>query len=115
MKIMHKLSCLRAKLWFLAVDNEHAMREPPPTPTSFGLCWATNISFIIQPVKMEKKGHKQVFQRTNTVWGILVSQGELNKQGSYRFKGTAKNLWRHVWTGATVNSLASWATSQQDA
>lgn len=41
------------------------------------------------------------------VWGVLVSQGELNKQGSYRFKGTAKNLWRHVWTGATVNSLAS--------
>lgn len=54
---------------------------------------ATNVAFIIKPVKKKKKGHKQVFQRTNTAWGILGNQGELNKQGTYRFKGTAKNLW----------------------
>lgn len=108
MKIMQELSCLRAKLWFLAVDNEHAMREPPtPTqPPSVCAELLTSLSSSSRS-KWKKKGHKQVFQRTNTVWGILVSQGELNKQGSYRFKGTAKNLWRHVWMGATVNSLAS--------
>lgn len=107
---MQELSCLRAKLWFLADDNEHAMRDPPlPLPPT-SLVYVellTLLSSSGRSKKGEKKGHKQVFQRTNTVWGILGSQGELNKQGSYRFKGTAKNLWRHVWTGATANSLAS--------
>lgn len=106
---MQELSCLRAKLWFLADDNEHALWEPPPTPPTslVDVELLTLLSSSSQLKEKKKKGHKQVFQRTNTVWGILVSQGELNKQGSYRFKGTAKNLWRHVWTGATVNSLAS--------
>lgn len=49
---MQELSCLRAKLWFLADDNEHAMREPPSNLLS--LCWAANIAFI-QPVEKKKK------------------------------------------------------------
>lgn len=102
---MQELSCLRAKRRFLAADNEHAMRVAPLTTSPD--C-AELVALLSSSSRSEKKtGHKQVFQRTNTAWGILGSLGELNKQGSYRFKGTAKNLWRHVWTGATVNSLAS--------
>lgn len=102
---MQELSCLRAKFWFLADDNEHAMWEAPSNPLQ-SIELLTLLSSR-RGKKNQKNGHKQAFQRTNTVWGVWWSKGELNKQGSYRFKGTAKNLWRHVWTGATANSLAS--------
>lgn len=64
---MQELSCLRAKLWFLVDDNEHAMWVP--LSNFLSLCWATNVAFI-QPALKKKKGHKKVFQRTNTVWGV---------------------------------------------
>lgn len=69
---MQELSCLRAKLWFLADDNEHAMREPPSNLLS--LCQATNIAFIIQPVK--KKDTSKPFKgqiRCGGFWGARVN------------------------------------------
>lgn len=87
------------------VDDDECATQESLFPTF--TVYAELLTFLSSSSQSKKKGHKQAFQRTNMVWGILVSQDELNKQRSYRFKGAAKNLWRHVWTGAMVNSLGS--------
>lgn len=82
-EVMKELSCLRAKLWFLADNKEHAMCEPPPASS---VCVELLRSLSSSRKKKKKKGHAQVFQRTNTGRGVLGSQGELYKQGSYSYK-----------------------------
>lgn len=47
------------------------------------------------------EGKKETGGRWTGVWVGL------NKLGSRRFKGAAKNLWKRVWTEAIANSLAS--------
>lgn len=47
------------------------------------------------------EGKKETRGRWTGVWVGL------NKPGSRRFKGAAKNLWKRVWTEAIANSLAS--------
>lgn len=71
MKLGKKLGCLRAKRRLLVENNVQTMRESLHPTFSV---YVTNIAFIVQSVqKKKKKGHKQVFQRMNPVWGILVS------------------------------------------
>lgn len=51
----------------------------PPPSNLHSLCGATNIAFI-QPVLEKKKGQKQVFQRTNTVWGVRGARVNLTSR-----------------------------------
>lgn len=55
----------------------------------------------------KKTDTRKSFREKLVHGGILASSDDLNKHRSYRFRGAAKNLWRHVWTGATANSLGS--------
>lgn len=97
---MQEISCLRAKLWFLADSNELA-------PVYIELLALLSSSLSTQKNTKKQNAGKVGVGGLRVGGGFGGNRGELNKQGSYRFRGTAKNLWRHVWTGATANSLAS--------